>query len=400
MKLTAKKIETLTKPGRYGDDSAPGLYLFVQAHRTKAGETTIRKSFVQRLTVRGKRVDIGLGTVRWGATTITEARRRAVENYRIARAGGDPRVRADARAMPTFAEGLDAVLAIQRGAWKHGGKNEAQWRASLRDYALPRLGAMRVDTVGPGDVLAVLAPIWNTRRETARKVRQRIAAIMQWAVAEGHRESNPADAIGKALPSNGTHKAHHRALPYLHVSGALAAVEASAAWWSTRAAFRFLVLTAARSGEVRGMQWSEVDMDSATWAVPGSRMKLGREHRVPLSGAALAVLREARERTGGDGLVFPAKRGGSMSDMTISKLVKERGIAAVPHGFRSSFRDWAAECTNIPREVAEHALAHVEGSASELAYRRTDYFERRRALMESWAAFLAAERGKVVKLRA
>ena len=394
MKLTAKLIETLNAPGRYSDDSAPGLYLFVQAHRTKAGET-IRKSFVQRFTIRGKRADIGLGTVRWGATTITEARRRAVENYRVARAGGDPRVRPDARMIPTFAEAVDAVLDIQRGAWKDGGKSERQWRASLRDYA-GALMPKAVDAIGPGDVLAVVGPVWNVKRETARRVKQRIGAVMKWAIAEGLRESNPVDAIGAALPKNGNHKEHHQALPYGAVHGALAKVRDSGAWWATKAAFEFVVLTAARSGEVRGMRWSEVE--GRVWTVPADRMKAGREHRVPLSDRALAVLAEARERGDGTGLVFPAQRGGMLSDMTMSKLCKSLRLGMVPHGARSSFRDWASERTNIPREVAEEALAHVNPNRVEAAYRRSDLFERRRDLMQRWARYLAERGGNVVAI--
>ena len=176
----------------------------------------------------------------------------------------------------------------------------------------------------------------------------------------------------------------------------IARIRESGAWWATKAAFEFLVLTATRSGEVPGACWEEVDGD--VWTVPAERTKTGRVHRVPLSGRALEVLAETRERTGGEGLILPARRGGMMSDMTISKLVKQRGIEAVPHGFRSRLRDWAAERTNIPREIAEHALAHVVGDAAELVYRRTDYFDKRRTLMDAWARYLAAERADVRRI--
>ena len=251
-----------------------------------------------------------------------------------------------------------------------------------------------MNAISAADVLAVLVPIWQGKRETARRVKQRIGSVMDWAIAEGHRADNPVLAIRAALPSNGKHKAHHRALPYAAVGGALRAVATSRAWWATKSAFALLVLTAARSGEVRGMRWEEVDGD--TWTIPESRAKTGRAHRVPLSGAALAVLEDARQWTGGAGLVFPSQSGRMMSDTTLSKLLLENQVGAVPHGFRSSFRDWAAERTNIPREIAEHALAHVVGDAAELAYRRTDFFDKRRALMESWASYLAAERAKVI----
>ena len=387
MKLTAKLIETLNTPGRYSDDAAPGLYLFVQAHRTKASETTIRKSFVQRLTVRGKRVDIGLGTVRWGATTITEARRRALANYRIARDGGDPRVRSGPT-VPTFAEGIEAVLALQAPNWRDGGKSEAQWRASLRDYAGPLMDRP-VDQIDAAAVLTVISPIWNTKRETARRVLQRIGAVLRWAVAGGHRDATPIEAVRAALPKNGHKARHHRALPHGEVGAALATIRQSRAGAATRLALEFVILTAARSGEVRGATWAEVDLAARTWTVPGDRMKAGRDHRVPLSGAALAVLRAARELSDGEpgSLVFPSPRGKPLSDATLGKLMRDRGIDAVPHGFRSSFRDWCGE-TGIAREVAEACLAHVVRDKAEAAYARSDLLDRRAEVLERWERYV------------
>ena len=389
MKLTAKLIETLNAPGRYSDDAAPGLYLFVQAHRTKAGEVTIRKSFVQRLTVRGRRVDLGLGTVRWGVTTITEARRRAVANFRIARDGGDPRVRVGPT-VPTFAEGIEAVLALQAPNWRDGGKSEAQWRASLRDYAGPLMDRP-VDQIDAAAVLTVISPIWNSKRETARRVLQRIGAVLRWAVAGGHRDATPIEAVRAALPKNGNTRRHHKALPHAEVAAALRTIAGSQAFPATKLALHFTILTAARSGEVRGMRWDEVDMAAATWTVPGARMKAGREHRVPLSGAALAVLRAARDLSDGEGLVFPSPRGKPLSDATLGKLLRDRGLAAVPHGFRSSFRDWCGEA-GIAREVAEACLAHVVKDRAEAAYARSDLLDRRAEVMERWARYVTGER--------
>lgn len=289
--------------------------------------------------------------------------------------------------MPTFAEALEKVLQVQRGVWRKGSKSEAQWRASLRDYAGTLMGK-RVDAIGPGDVLAVLAPIWNEKRETARRVRQRIGAVMRWSVAEGHRKDNPVDAIGAALPKNAIRQEHYKALPYSKVGGAIRAIRATDAHVSTRLALEFLILTACRSGEVRGAQWSEIDLDSATWTVPERRMKTGREHRVPLSTRAVRVLAEARELGDGCGLVFPSVRGREMSDSTMSKLLRENRVGAVPHGFRSSFRDWTSERTDVPGVVAEMALAHVEKDKTVAAYARSDLFERRRRLMAEWADYL------------
>ena len=373
-RLTAKFVDTTSKPGRYHDGQA-GLYLSV---KERAGR--VRKSYMQRITIHGHRCEIGLGSVRW--TTPSEARAKALANWKIARTGGDPRQ--GAKPVPTFADALDAVLAIQAPTWRNP-KSEPQWRASLRDYA-GALMAKPVDRIGPADVLAVVGPIWSAKRETARRVKQRISKVMQWAVAEGHRTDNPVDAIGAALPKNGNHREHFRTLPYERVSGAVAAVRQSGAWWATKAAFELLVLTAARSGEVRGMRWSEIDGD--VWTVPGERMKAGRDHRVPLSPRALAILDEARETTGGAGLVFPAINGRAMSDSTLSKLAKELGIEGTPHGMRSAFRDWASERTNTPHAVMEAALAHVIPNAAEAAYARSDLLDKRRVLMDAWARYL------------
>ena len=282
------------------------------------------------------------------------------------------------------------MIGIQEPGWKDGGKSANQWRSSLRDYAVPRLGKLRVGDISTADVMAVLLPIWNEKPETARRVRQRIGAVMKWAVAQGHRPDNPAgDALGAALPKQSTVKKHHRALPHSEVAGAIARVRASRAHWATVAALEYLILTASRSGEVRKARWDEVDLETPTWTVPANRMKMQREHRVPLSERTLQVLAEAREWADGTGLVFPSVTGRPQSDNTLSKLLREQGIPAVVHGFRSSFRDWCAECSNAPREVSELALAHVNSDQVEAAYMRTDLFQRRRALMQSWADYLS-----------
>ena len=376
--LTAKFVRDVTEPGRYYDGDA-GLFLLVG--KGKRGPT---KSYVQRVTIAGTRRDIGLGSTRW--LTLTDARAAAQANRKIARLGGDPRVKRSA--VPTFADALEKVLEVQRGVWRSGSKSEARWRASLRDYA----GALmdkRVDAIGPGDVLGVLAPVWNEKRETARRVRQRIGAVMRWSVAEGHRKDNPVDAIGAALPKNAIRRTHHKALPYTQVGEAIRAIRATDAHVSTRLALEFLILTACRSGEVRSASWTEIDLESATWTVPAKRMKMGREHRVPLSGRAMDVLAEARASGNGSGLVFPSVSGRVMSDSTMSKLLRENRVGAVPHGFRSSFRDWASERTSVPGVVAELALAHVEKDKTVAAYARSDLFERRRNLMAEWADYLA-----------
>ena len=273
--------------------------------------------------------------------------------------------------------------------WKDGARSAEIWRSSLARYAMPRLGAKRISDIETADVMAVLLPIWAGKRETAKRVRQRIGTIMKWAVAQGYRPDNPAgDAIGAALPKNGAAKKHHRALPHSEVAEAIGTVRASGAHWATVAALEFLILTAARSGEVRSARWTEMDFGDGTWTVPGKRMKAKREHRVPLSGLALRILSRARELAGSSDLVFPSARGLPMSDNTLSKLLREQGIDAVVHGFRSSFRNWAAECSDAPREVCELALAHVNSDRVEAAYLRSDLFAKRWALMEAWANYL------------
>ena len=248
-----------------------------------------------------------------------------------------------------------------------------------------------VAEIAPGHVMAVLQPIWNEKRETARRVKQRISAICRWAVAQGHRTDDPAGiVIDAALPRNGVKRRHMPALRYDEVADCIAKVKASTrVSRSSKLALEFLVLTAARSGEVRKATWDEIDLDGATWTVPAERMKANREHRVPLSGRALEVLNEAVELSDGSGLVFPGARAGRpISENTHAKLLRELGFDAVTHGFRSSFRDYAAEQTHTPHAVMEAALAHTIKNKAEAAYARSDLFEKRRELMESWAQHL------------
>lgn len=383
-RLTARLVDAIHLPGKYHDGDA-GLYLYVQERNGR-----LRKSYVQRVTVHGKRVEIGLGSAKW--TTPSEARAAAQANRKIARTGGDPRRRRET--VPTFEEAADSVIAIHATTWKDGGKTERRWRAILAKYAFPRLAGKSVAAVTTADVLAVLVPHWATKRETMRKLRHEIGAIMRWAVAQGFREDNPAgESLGAALPKARQRRQHQRALPYAEVGDTLAKVQASDAWPATKLAFEFLILTATRSGEVRGARWSEVDLAAQTWVVPPDRVKSGRAHRVPLSARAMAILEAARALSDGapDSLIFPSLTGRMLSDSTLSKLLRALGIGCVPHGMRSSFREWAAERTETPREVAEEALAHVNPNKVESAYQRSDLFDRRRELMNSWAAYLVVE---------
>ena len=378
-KLTDKAVRA-AKPGRYGDGN--GLFLRVMPSGSK--------QWVQRIVIRGKRCDLGLGG--HPLVSLREARIAAFENRRIARAGGDPRAERRKLSVPSFAEALENVLAVHRPGWKDGNKSEDQWRASLATYA-GTLADMRVNEIEPMHVLAVLSPHWHAKHVTMQRVRQRISAVMTWAVAKGYRIDNPVDAVGAALPkpSNGA-KAHHAALPPAKVADAVARIRASAAGPAIKLGLEFLVLTATRSGEVRGARWEEIDKDAATWTIPAARMKRGADHRVPLSARAVEMLEEARALSNYSGLIFPpARRAKMMSAGAFSDLLTELDVGCVPHGFRSSsFRDWCSEQTDVPREVAEAALAHTVSDATERAYRRSDLFERRRDLMQDWAAFLSS----------
>ena len=275
--------------------------------------------------------------------------------------------------------------------WR-GPKSGQVWRSSLDTYVHPVIGDLHVSEVTPSHVMSVLLPIWSDKRETARRVKQRISAICRWAVAQGYRNDDPAGiVIDAALPRGDVKVQHLPALPYDEVAECLETVKANqGASASSKLALEFLILTAARSGEVRKAVWEEVDFGGAVWTLAAERMKANREHRVPLSSRAVVVLEEAAESSDGGGLIFPGTRPGKpLSENTHSKLLRELGFATVTHGFRSSFRDWAAEQTNAPHAVMEAALAHSIKNKVEAAYARSDLFEKRRALMEAWSEYLA-----------
>ena len=344
------------------------------------------KSWTQSVRIDGKPTSLGLG--RYPVVTLGMARERALENAREIARGNDPR--RTAKSVPTFAEALETVIAIHAANSKDRKRSEHQWRATLGTYAFPRIGDKTVDPVTTADVMAVLSPIWSAKRVTAKRVRQRIGAVMKWAIAQGLRMDNPAgDAISAALPKNTAVQKHQRALPHAHVAAALRRVRRCDVYPDIRLAFEFLVLTATRSGEARNASWDQIDCSGAVWTIPARRMKNGREHRVPLSNRALKVLDDARGLAEADGWVFPSPTGRALRQSTLSGLMRDLDIGAVPHGFRSSFRDWAAECTDAPRGVCELALAHVNTDRVEAAYRRTDLFDRRRILMADWAAYVA-----------
>ena len=386
--LSAALARTVKSPGMYADGN--GLNLKV--------EPTGAKRWVHRVTIGGKRHNLGLGG--YPTVSLAEARELASDNQRTIRQGRDPlaekRQSAEERrrpALPTFAQAAEQVIEMRRPTWSNS-KHAAQWKSTLSTYAYPVIGSKYLDEIKSSDVLTVLTPIWTSKPETASRVRQRLETVFDWAIAQGWRLDNPAGkAIARVLPSVPRGKNHHTALKdYADVPAALEQVKRSTAELETRLSLEFLVLTAARSSEVRLARWSEIDWESKTWTIPEDRMKARREHRVPLADRALEILVEARELDGhGSGLVFPAGQNGKpLSNATHLALLRRLGIPAVPHGFRSSFKDWCMERTDIPWTVGEAALAHTLGNSTEAAYARSDLFDRRRGLMESWAAFLAS----------
>ena len=385
--LTARFVQTVRIPGRYGDGRG-GYGLALNVHQ--AGNGRITRSWVQRIRVNGRLTNIGLGS--YPIISLSEARTMALENMRNVKKGLDPR-----GGIPVFSDAVESTIAIHIDGWKDGGKTAKQWRASMQNYVLPKIGQKRVDKITTADVMALLLPYWQTKAETMRRVKRRISAVMKWAIVQGYRQDDPAgEALAAALPKADKVTAHYKALPYAEVAGAVEIIRQSTAKPVTALLFEFIVLTACRSGEARGANWAEVTGD--VWTVPAERMKGGREFRVPLSAAALAVLEKAREYADGSGLIFPSPTGRVLTDSTLSKSLRENGIQAVPHGFRSSFRSWAAERTNAPREVCEAALAHVTGNTVERSYMRSDLFDARRRLMEQWANYLAVEKASVSKI--
>ena len=386
-KLTATKIKSLRDKGRYGDGDS--LFLNVTATGTK--------SWVQRVVVHGRQRDIGLGG--YPAVSLAQARERCADNRKAIAAGRDPIAEKHKPTVATFMEAAETVHELNIPRWRSV-KHAKSWLRMLERYVFPVIGDMPVDRVGRTDVLAVLNPIWTTKPETARRVRQRARMVFRWAMSHGFVDHNPAgEVIDGALPTMPHVREHYRSLPYQGVGAALKTVEASGASLSAKLCLRFLVLTAARSGEARGATWEEIDLEARTWRIQGSRMKAGVEHRVPLSEQALDVLDQAFLLRNESGLVFPSpqKRSKSLSNMTLTMLLNSTGLAerATVHGFRSSLKDWSMEMTNTPWAVAEAALAHTLGNSTEQAYARSDLYERRRVLMQEWPNYvIGGSRGK------
>ena len=400
MGMTQRKVETLG-PGRHRDDLLRGLYLHV---------TDTSRSWVLRFERGGKERMMGLGSA--AEFTLSEARSRARTARQQLADGIDPieaRRSALAAAEQAEANRMTFEVAACRYHDQHAGKwgkqHRSEFLSSLRRYALKAIGSLEVSAIDVPAVLRVIEPIWNTKSETASRVRARIESVLDWAKARGHRTGdNPAswDVIGQVLPavSEIAPAQHHVALPFGEIAAFM--VELRARDGIGARALEFAILTAARSKEAMGAQWSEIDLTSATWLVPASRMKAGREHRVPLSPAVIELL-QALPREPGNQYLFPGRDPGSRVGVltlsrTLAALRPDAGVTV--HGMRATFSTWASETTAFASHVIEQALAHKIGNAVEAAYKRGDLFEKRRKLMDAWAAYCAAPpvAGKVIPI--
>jgi integrase len=381
--LTVKNIKT---PGKYYDNH--GLFLRV--------ELTGSKRWVQRITIAGRQREIGLGSAR--LVPLAKARDLALQNKRSAREGFDPIATKTAQlSVPTFEVACIEVHSLYSPTWANK-KHAAQFLSTLKTYAFPKLGRRKVSDLSPADILSVLTPIWTSKSETARRLKQRISVVMQWAIANGFRSDDPAVALNSALPKITKKPKHRKFIPYDQVTECLNVVKASKASQSTKLAIELLILTGVRSGEVRGATWSEIDFDRSVWAIPGPRMKMKEDFSIPLSQRALEILTKAKNLTDGSELIFPgSKWGRPLSDMTLSKLIKELGFDADIHGFRTSIRMWVQEKTNTPFDVAEAILAHKVGNKVTAAYARSELLEKRRDVMEGWSSYLNLSSGQILK---
>ena len=372
--------------GLHAAGGATGLYLRVAP--------TGARNWILRVTIGSRRRDMGLGG--WPDVPLGEARDRARQARRKIEEGIDPiesrkAARTVLRETPTFAECARRTIEAKRPEWKNA-KHAEQWANTLETYAKPLIGTLPIDQVELRHVVEILNPIWVEKTETATRLRARIEAVLAWASASGFRKGdNPARWRGNldavlAKPGKVSKVAHHRALSIDALPGFVADLRKRPG--ASARALEFLILTATRSGEVRGASWEEIDLKDDVWIIPAARMKAGRDHRVPLSARAVTLLKQQPRFVGSD-LVFPSERGGMLSDMAMTTLVRRMGVDAVPHGFRSTFRDWAGERTEYSRDVAEMALAHTIGDRVEAAYRRGDLFAKRSAMMAEWAQFAA-----------
>lgn len=379
--LTAAAIRNLKEPGLYGDGE--GLYLKVDA--------TGAKRWIQRIVIQGKRRDVGLGSL--SLVSLAEAREAAFENRKQARQGRDPLAeKRSSREILTFAQASRRVHERALPTWRNA-RHAREWLSTLERYVFPSFGDKKVDLITSADVLSALDNIWQLRPETARRVRQRMNVVFEWAISQAWRTDNPVTYASRGLPRQLRTVKHMRAVEHSEVASIIKKIRNSSAMKVTKLALEFLILTATRSGETRGARWSEISLEQRVWTIPAERTKPLREHLVPLSERCIEILEEAKLlQSDQSDLVFPGKKPGQpMIDLTLSKLLRELQIDSVPHGFRSSFKGWCEECAIVPTRVSEAALAHAIKNKTEAAYARSKLFEQRRKLMNDWTDYLLGE---------
>jgi len=388
MKLTAKFVENVSEAGKYYDQH--GLFLHVRPSGAK--------KWLQRYTFQGRRREIGLGSAK--IVSVATARKNAHQNLVLVSEGVDPiEDKKQYNTIPKFELAARQVYEVNRPTWRNA-KHAAQFITTLETYAFPVIGSMSVKEINSSHILRILSPIWVTKAETAKRVRQRLSTVFKYCVAQQWRTDDPADiAIVKALPYLKKKVQHRKSISYNDVSDFIETVSKSSAGLSTKLGLEFLILTATRSGEVRNARWDEIN--GSLWIIPEGRMKAGIEHRVPLSNRCMEILEEAQNINQGSDYIFEGtKPDKPLSENTFNKLMKELGLEVHAHGFRTSFRTWTQEKTHYPNEVAEAALAHSLKDSAEAAYARSDLLEKRAEMMEAWAQFISADASDIVQIRA
>jgi integrase len=387
--LSTREVQAVHTPGRFADGG--GLYLLVAPRGSK--------SWVLRTIVMGTRRDIGLGSVE--LVSLAEAREEARRLRKIARDGGDPLTERRRRVVPSFENAANQVHTEHAASFRNK-KHRKQWLSSLGDV-FEAFGSRRVDAITSADILAALSPNWLRRPETSRRVLQRIRMVFDWCKAQAFCSGdNPTQGVTKVLPKQRATREHHAALPFRQVPAFMHALRDSGAGEVVKLAFEFTILCASRTSETLNATWAEIDLEARTWTIPGNRMKAGIEHRVPLSPRCVKILQRATALSDGGPYVFPGRsKTKPLSNMVFLMALRRMQRADLTaHGFRSSFRDWAAERTNVPRAVCESALAHTLRDKTEAAYNRTDLFDRRRHLMALWSGFATSKHADVVSIRA
>ncbi len=391
--LSDRYIRGNLKPGKYGDGN--GLYLIVD---NSGNRRWMLRTWNK---AKGKRCDIGLGGL--ATVSLKKAREEATKWKTAARSGTDPisERRKAKQVMPTFAKAARLVHKEHLETWKNK-KHAAQWIKTLETYAFPVLEDMPISDVGSPEVLEVLSPIWLTKPETARRVRQRMGTVLDWAKVAGHRSGdNPITSVSRGLPSQPKGQDHFSALPYSDLPAFIQELRGSNSTLITHLAFEFLILTATRTSEVLLARWDEIDLKNRSWTIPAERMKAGKRFCVPLSPRCIDLLTEARKISEEDDFIFPGRKQNTpLSNTVFLQILRRMGTDCTGHGIRSTFRDWAAEKTNFSREVCEIALAHTIENKTEAAYLRGDLFDKRRSLMNTWANYAITDPDdKVVTLR-